>query len=66
MTILLKKLMNLIIIYLLNNDSSGISQTIKEMEIKDSRLSQKRQQFDNDYERLQKERGDIGNGMARK
>lgn len=50
----------------LNNDSSEMSETIKEMEIKDSRLSQKRQQFDNDYERLQKERGDIENGMARK
>lgn len=50
----------------LENDISEMSEQIKEMEIKDSGLSQKRQQFDNDYERLQKERGEIGNGMARK
>ena len=39
---------------------------VQEMEKKDDNLGQKRQQFDNDYERLQRERGEVGNGMARK
>lgn len=39
---------------------------LEHMERKDNQLSHKRQQFDNDYERLQRERGEIGNGMARK
>ena len=39
---------------------------VKEMEKQDGNLGQKRQQFDSDYERLQKERADVGNGMARK
>ena len=39
---------------------------VQHMEKQDNQLSQKRQQFDNDYERLQRERGEMGNGMARK
>ena len=39
---------------------------VQEMEKQDNQLSGKRQQFDNDYERLQRERGEVGNGMARK
>ena len=49
----------------------GVTETslqgqVQHMETQDNQLSQKRQQFDNDYERLQRERGEIGNGMARK
>ena len=39
---------------------------VQHMEKQDNQLSGKRQQFDNDYERLQRERGEVGNGMARK
>tara|TARA_B110000285_G_scaffold169781_1_gene189970 strand:+ start:40 stop:609 length:570 start_codon:yes stop_codon:yes gene_type:complete len=39
---------------------------VQQMENQDNNLGQKKQQFDNDYERLQKERGEVGNGMARK
>ena len=39
---------------------------VQQMEKNDENLGQKRQQFDNDYERLQRERGEVGNGMARK
>ena len=39
---------------------------VQEMEKQDNNLSQKRQQIDNDYERLQRERGEVGNGMMRK
>ena len=49
----------------------GVSETslqgqVQHMEQQDNQLNGKRQQFDNDYERLQRERGEIGNGMARK
>ena len=49
----------------------GVTETslqgqVQHMENQDNQLSHKRQQFDNDYERLQRERGEIGNGMARK
>ena len=39
---------------------------VQEMEKQDNNLSQKRQQIDNDYERLQRERGEVGNGTMRK
>ena len=39
---------------------------VQEMEKQDNNLSQKRQQMDNDYERLQRERGEVGNGTMRK
>ena len=39
---------------------------VQHMEQQDDQLGQKRHQFDNDYERLQRERGEVGNGMARK
>jgi len=39
---------------------------INQMEQQDDNLGQKRQQFDNDFERLQRERGEVGSGMARK
>jgi len=49
----------------------GVTETslqgqVQHMENQDNQLSKKRQQFDNDYERIQRERGEIGNGMARK
>jgi hypothetical protein len=39
---------------------------VQHMEKQDNQLSQKRQQFDSDFERLQRERSEVGNGMARK
>lgn len=39
---------------------------IQQMEKQDNKLSGKRQELDNDYERLQRERGEVGNGMPRK
>jgi len=39
---------------------------VQQMEKKDDNLSQKRQQMDNDYERMQRERGEVGMGSARK
>jgi len=50
----------------LGNDSDSIQNQVQQMEKKDNQLSQKTKQFDNDFERLQRERGEIGNGMARK
>ena len=50
----------------LDGNSDTLQNQIQQMEIKDNNISQKKQQFDNDYERLQRERGEIGNGMARK
>lgn len=50
----------------LGNDSDSIQNQVQQMEQKDNQLSQKTKQFDNDFERLQRERGEIGNGMARK
>jgi len=45
---------------------SSLHGQVQEMEAHDTNLTQKRQQMDNDYERLQRERGEVGNGMARK
>ena len=47
-------------------DSGPIHEQVQQMEKSDSHLNQKNKQFDNDYERLQRERGEIGNGMPRK
>ena len=47
-------------------DNSSLQGQIQHMEQNDQQLGHKKQQFDNDYERLQKERGEIGNGMARR
>tara|TARA_B100001093_G_C26856409_1_gene1027641 strand:+ start:2564 stop:3133 length:570 start_codon:yes stop_codon:yes gene_type:complete len=47
-------------------DDSSLQGQIQHMEQNDQQLGHKKQQFDNDYERLQKERGEIGNGMARR
>lgn len=43
-----------------------LSNQIKQMESKDNQLSQSKNLFDSDFERLQRERGEIGNGMGRK
>ena len=50
----------------LDGQSDNIQSQVKQMEIKDTELSQKRQQFDSDFERLQKKRGEIGNGLGRR
>ena len=47
-------------------DDSSLQGQIQHMEKNDQQVSQKRQQLDSDYERLQQERGEIGNGMARR
>jgi len=44
------------------DDSTSLQQQIKSMEDSDNNLSGKRQQFDNDLERMQKERGEINQG----
>ena len=50
------------------DDPSGgsIQEQVQKMEKSDNQLSQKNKQFDNDYERLQREREEIGNGMPRR
>ena len=45
---------------------SNLQHQAEQLEQNDAQVSQKSQQFDNDYERLQRERGEIGNGMPRK
>ena len=50
----------------LDGASDSIHQQVQEMEKNDQQVSQKKQQFDSDYERLQRERGQIGNGMERR
>ena len=48
------------------SSGASIQQQVQQMEKADNQLSQKNKQFDNDYERLQRERGEIGNGMPRR
>ena len=50
----------------LDGQSDNIQSQVKQMEQQDTQLSQKRQQFDSDFERLQRERGEIGNGLGRR
>jgi len=50
----------------LGDNTDSIQDQVQQMEVKDNKISQKTKQFDNDYERLQRERGEIGNGMPRK
>ena len=45
------------------NGSSSIQDQVKQMEQKDQMINHKKKEFDNNYERLQRERGEIGNGM---
>ena len=47
-------------------DDASLQGQIQHMEKNDQQIGQKRQQFDSDYERLQQERGQIGNGMERR
>jgi hypothetical protein len=47
-------------------EDSSLQYQIKDMEEKDQQVSEKKQQFDNDLERMQKDRGEIGNGMPRR
>ena len=48
----------------LNGSDDTLPNQIKQMEQCDDKLSQKRKDFDNDYERLQTERGEISRGMG--
>ena len=48
------------------SSGTSIQQQVQQMEKSDNQLKQKNKQFDNDYERLQRERGEIGNGMPRR
>ena len=50
----------------LDGNEDSIHNQVKQMEQNDTQLDKKTQQFDNDYERIQRERGEIGNGMPRK
>ena len=51
--------------YELLSDSTGpIQNQVKQMEQNDQSLNQKRKQFDSDLERMQRERGEIGNGSG--
>ena len=46
----------------LDESSDGIHQQVQEMEKNDKQLNNKNQQFDNDMERMQRERGEIQQG----
>ena len=46
----------------LDGSDMPIQNQIKQMEKTDESLTQKRKQFDSDFERIQRERGEIGNG----
>ena len=48
------------------SSGTSIQKQVQQMEKSDNQLKQKNKQFDNDYERLQRERGEIGNGMPRR
>lgn len=52
--------------FLEGSDDASLQGQIQHMEKNDQQVSQKKQQFDSDYERLQQERGEIGAGMARR
>lgn len=52
--------------FLDDNEGNIIKDQVQQMEQLDDKLNEKRKQFDNDYERLQKERNEIGIGMGRK
>ena len=49
-----------------SSPATSIQQQVQQMEKSDNQLNLKQKQFDNDYERLQRERGEIGNGMPHK
>ena len=49
---------------LLSNSTGPIQNQVKQMEQNDQSLNQKRKQFDSDLERMQRERGEIGNGSG--
>ena len=51
--------------FLEGSSDSTLQYQIKNMEMKDEQISNKSQQFDNDYKRLQEERGNIGGGVPR-
>ena len=44
--------------------TDSIESQIKSMELKDSQLSSKRQSFDNDLERMQRDRGELLNQQS--
>ena len=43
-------------------DSNAVYQQLKQMEASDDQLSEKRKNFDSDYERMQAERGELMGG----
>ena len=51
--------------FLEGSTDSTLQYQIKDMEQKDDKISHKSKQFDDDYKRLQSERGEIGNGAPR-
>lgn len=51
--------------FLEGSSDSTLQYQIKNMEQKDNRINQKSKQFDDDYKRLQEERGNIGVGLPR-
>ena len=64
--LIFKLLLISILSFLEGESDSSISQQVKSMEESDAQLDGKRQQFDSDFERLQRERGEIGNGLGRR
>ena len=51
---------------LLNNEDISIQQQVKQMEEMDSNISQNKNKFDSEFERLQQERNQVGVGITRK
>ena len=51
--------------FLEGSSDSTLQYQIKDMEIKDEKITQKSKQFDDDYTRLQNERDSIGAGVPR-
>ena len=51
--------------FLEGSSDSTLQYQIKNMENNEQPVSQKSQQFDDDYKRLQEERGNIGGGIPR-
>lgn len=47
-----------------SSSSNAVYQQVKQMEASDDQLSQKRKNFDSDYERMQQERGELMRGQG--
>lgn len=48
----------------LNDYNTPIQNQVKQMEQNDQSLNEKRKQFDSDFERIQRERGEVANGLG--